>query len=187
MVALASEGNPRQGRMRRHRVITTAALFAAGLLAVIVPAADAGSLLSGYGGPGQGNQAILGATLIGGGSSSGGSAGGGSGPTGPTGGAGSIALAEGTAGGSRAAGGSGPSRRHGAGAPSRPASGSKGSSSAPGVSSSGSATTVSLAQTASISTPPLGISGTVLVYILLAAAALVLTGALTGRLARRAH
>ena len=184
MVALASEGNPRQGRMKRHRVITTAALLAAGLLAVIVPVANAGSLLSGYGGPGQGNQAILGTTLIGGGSSGGGSAGGGSGSSGTTAGGGSIAIAEGARGSGHA--GAAAQRSTGrAGSRTGAAGGTRGAGGAPRRSSSVAVTTLGLSPAASVGAPPLGISGAVLVYILLAAAALVLTGALTGRLARR--
>jgi hypothetical protein len=65
--------------MTRAQVIaSTTALLAA--LSVAVPdAAQAGSLLSGYGAPGQGNQAILGSALLNGprsGGGSGGSAGG---------------------------------------------------------------------------------------------------------------
>src|SRR6185437_13398965 len=63
--------------MAKHRLTTTFALLALGLLGAFAPAASASStLLSGYGGPGQGNQAILGSTLIGGG---GGASGGGTG------------------------------------------------------------------------------------------------------------
>jgi hypothetical protein len=68
-----------QGSMKTNRRIVRAA----GLLALVaffaaVPvAAQAGPLLSGYGGPGQGNQAILGSTLLGGGSGGGSSGSGG--------------------------------------------------------------------------------------------------------------
>ena len=51
--------------------LSTIALLAA-LVAVAPAAASANSLLSGYGGPGAGNQAILGSALIGGGGSAGG-------------------------------------------------------------------------------------------------------------------
>ncbi len=61
--------------MPRQRLTTIVALMALGSCCALAPAASASStLLSGYGGPGQGNQAILGSTLIGG---SGGSGGGG--------------------------------------------------------------------------------------------------------------
>src|SRR5579863_3764035 len=61
---------PRSGTMKRHAtIVPTFALVAA--LGVCVPATAGASapLLSGYGGPGTGSQAILGSTLLGGGSS----------------------------------------------------------------------------------------------------------------------
>jgi hypothetical protein len=67
--------------MTRHRTITplVGLCLALGLAAPV--AAQANPILSGYGGPGQGNQAILGSALLngpaGGGSGGGGSAGGG--------------------------------------------------------------------------------------------------------------
>src|SRR5581483_9313770 len=71
--------------MRRQRLTTTIALLALGSFCALAPDASASStLLSGYGGPGEGNQAILGSTVIGGsggghsGSGGGGSAGAGS-------------------------------------------------------------------------------------------------------------
>src|ERR1019366_9479043 len=75
----ANGGDPQQGRMMtRHRATTTATLVLA--LTLTAPAvAGANSLLSGYGGPGEGNQAILGSALLGGpGSGGGGSSSGGS-------------------------------------------------------------------------------------------------------------
>ena len=58
---LRPEGTPRQGRMRNRRFNNTVAVLTAVAALVIAPAsASAGSLLSGYGGPGEGNQAILG-------------------------------------------------------------------------------------------------------------------------------
>lgn len=163
--------------MRRHRVITTAALLALALPAT----ADAGSLLSGYGGPGQGNQAILGATVVGG--ASGGSGGGGTGGGGssPTGEASPPALSIPTPKSSTS-----------------PSAGAKTHRAASGKAHSGHASvspgaaykatsTLSAQETASVGTPALGISGADLVYILLAFAALVLTAAATGRLVRRPH
>src|SRR5437879_8345365 len=59
--------------MKRHRTITSLAALAALVVSMAIAAtAHASSLLSGYGGPGQGNQAILGSTLLGGGSGGGG-------------------------------------------------------------------------------------------------------------------
>jgi hypothetical protein len=69
--------------MTRHRTITPVVGLLLALCAATPVSAQADSLLSGYGGPGQGNQAILGSALLngpaggGGGSASGGSASGG--------------------------------------------------------------------------------------------------------------
>src|SRR2546421_57056 len=60
--------------MTTHRRIITSAGLLLAAAACMPVAAHANPLLSGYGGPGQGNQAILGATLLngsGGGGSSG--------------------------------------------------------------------------------------------------------------------
>lgn len=61
--------------MRRLRVIVSTVTLVASLPLAVTSVASASSLLSGYGGPGQGNQAILGSALLngpGGGSGSGG-------------------------------------------------------------------------------------------------------------------
>jgi hypothetical protein len=98
---------------RNIRIASALALALAGFLAAVAPlAAYAGSpLLSGYGGPGAGEQAIVGSTLIGGprgGAGSGGSLGSSSGGAGGGGLAGSSsgsgATSAGT-GGTQAAGG----------------------------------------------------------------------------------
>jgi hypothetical protein len=129
-----------------------------------VPAtAHAGPLLSGYGGPGQGNQAILGSALLGG--SAGGSGTSGGGGSGSRGGSSSAAHSRTATHG--AAGTLGSSKRADA------LAGDRGASSYPAVE-----------PTASRSGPALGLSGADLAYILLAAAALALTGALTRRIAR---
>jgi hypothetical protein len=160
--------------MRRHRVITTAALLA---LALALPAtAHAGSLLSGYGGPGQGNQAILGATVIGG-ASGGGSAGGGGSSSG-----GESSATSATSAASPAT--STPSSRGSAHQPGK-AKPRQGHASAPPSGAHRAASTLSLKDTASVATPALGISGTDLLYVLLALGALILTAAITGWLVRR--
>ncbi len=71
------KGNPRLGMTRK--IWISSVLLSAGVMLVLAPAtALAGSpLLSGYGGPGAGEQAVIGSTLIGG--SRGGGAGGSSG------------------------------------------------------------------------------------------------------------
>jgi hypothetical protein len=171
--ALASEGNPRQGRMRRHRVITTAVLLALALPAT----ADAGSLLSGYGGPGQGNQAILGATVIGG--ASGGSGGGSS--SGGASGSGAESSTSSTPTLAVKPQGGGASHR------SNKAKVRQGHASRSPGGAYRATSTLSANETASAGTPTLGISGTDLVYIVLAFGVLVLTAAITGRLVRRPH
>ena len=84
-VLLGQEGNPRQGRMTGHRTISLTATLAGALAIAITPVASANSLLSGYGGPGEGNQAILGSALVGGAGGSVGGTGGGGGSAGSTG------------------------------------------------------------------------------------------------------
>ncbi len=75
----------------RRRIVWTVIVAAA--LSVSVPAfAAANSLLSGYGSPGQGSQAILGSTLLGGGGGSGGSSGSGSSNAGGSSGSGSALV-----------------------------------------------------------------------------------------------
>jgi hypothetical protein len=159
--------------MRRHRVITTAALLA---LALALPAtAHAGSLLSGYGGPGQGNQAILGATVIGG--AGGGSTSGGSSSSG-----GESTATSATSAASPAT--STPSPRGSAHHPGKTKT-RQGHASVSPSGAHGTASTLSLKDTASVATPALGISGTDLLYVLLALGALILTAAITGWLVRR--
>jgi hypothetical protein len=67
--------------MTHHRIATllTLALFVGLIVVPVSVAAPASSLLSGYGGPGAGDQAILGSTLVGGPGGGGGSSGTGSG------------------------------------------------------------------------------------------------------------
>jgi len=55
---------PKQGSMRKRRTFTSAIVTAVFLAGVIAPAATANPLLSGYSGPGQGSQAILGSALL---------------------------------------------------------------------------------------------------------------------------
>lgn len=177
---LGPEGTPGQGRMRNQRLTNMTVVFAALALCAIAPAtAAAGSLLSGYGGPGQGNQAILGSGLV-------------NGPSGGAGGGGSTAAPSAAAVSGEAATGGGAAaatvvvvhphgghRSHsrtqagGAGAHAGnvtpPATSS--SSRAGGPDSSGGGT--------------LGFSGSDVVYLLLVVAGLVGTGFVTRRLAQR--
>lgn len=151
--------------------------------------APASPLLSGYGGPGQGNQAILGAALLngpsgggrGGGSSGGGSSGGGSSSSG----AGDLA-APATPTGAQGSGspprhsGSGTAGKHGV-------SGAGTSASAPNArhAASGAAGAYNVSAGGGSAQPLLGLTGDVLLYIVLALGVLAFTGVLTRRFAER--
>jgi hypothetical protein len=171
--------------MKRHR-LTTAATLTAMALSMLAPLeAGANSLLSGYGGPGQGSQAILGSALVNGPRGGGGPSGGGSSTnlSGPGAGTSSGASASGA--------------RSGAGGASRKAGGSpthtaKGSGARPNASGSGSGTyqpayPSSTATSSAVESSQVGLSDSDLLYILLAAGALVFTGVMTRRLARPAR
>jgi hypothetical protein len=194
-----------QGREmnRKPRIASTLAL--AVLLSASVPVAvSAGSpLLSGYGGPGAGEQALIGSALLG-------RPRGGSGSDGSSGSRGSTGAGQGSSGG--AAGGSGGASRLGAGALRRGDGGSRstaarGSHTAP-TSARGRARSAGAAQTdgragaqagragrnafaypsslrlASADSPALGISGGDLMLLVATIATLTLVGTLTIRLAR---
>lgn len=165
------------------------ALALAGFLSVSLPAvASAGSsLLSGYGGPGSGEQAIVGSTFLGGphaGAGSGGSSGlAGSGGAG-LGGSGRTLSGGGNstptgAGGGRAGPGGSSSARRGAGS---------GGASQAGAQAGRAGTSAFVypasLRSASASSPTLGISGGDLVLLAAIIAALALIGTLTIRLAR---
>jgi hypothetical protein len=194
-----------QGMTGKRVTATTAALLVASALGAAPAVAAQGPLLSGYGGPGEGEQAILGSALLGGpkGGGGGSAAGGGSGGSGsssqasqqptsePNGSAALTAPAHGTSG--RSSAGGAPATHTGSGgsttravhngvatAPKRVAEPSGGAGAADRA--------VPGPQLVSAdSSQPLGISNTDFVYMLLALAALVLTGALTLQLARRPH
>ncbi|HTA05044.1 MAG TPA: hypothetical protein VK774_01650 [Solirubrobacteraceae bacterium] len=153
------------------------------ILAVFVfaPAlGQAAPLLSGYGGPGSGSQAILGSTLIGGG---GGSTSGGGGAATPAGSA--------EAGGepSRSSSGSSSGPRHAqthSGAHSSPQRAGSSRSAAPATQETVATQTARVATDASAGGWQVGgLSGLDLFYVLMIAAFLVLAAVLTGRLARR--
>ncbi|MGH2854262.1 MAG: hypothetical protein ACRDLF_08750 [Solirubrobacteraceae bacterium] len=161
-------------------------------IAAFVPAGAlaGGPLLSGYGGPGAGAQAIIGATLLNGPGSSGGSSGGG----GPAGGssangpAGGGSISSRTAAGAASSGGGG-----GTAANTSAAGGAKrahgGSAQAAGAGSSG-ASSGSLQKespAASVSPGASWFSGGDLLALVLAAGALALTAVATVRLARSQH
>jgi hypothetical protein len=188
---------PRQGSMTSHRTITPIAALLMALSAATAAPALAGSLLSGYGGPGQGSQAILGSALLngprGGGSSgtSGGSSDASGGAQGANGGAQSSAntgtpteLGSGAPGPSVARGrttAAGPSRHAANGALHEGSAGIAESSA--GVPSAYPASErAAAAQTSGV----LGLSSTDILYTLLAFCMLAFTGGLTRRLARTA-
>jgi hypothetical protein len=162
---------------RWARLVVAAALAIA---AAIPSAAHAGPLLSGYGGPGQGNQAILGSTLIGGGG--GPSGGGGSGV--------SATISSGEASaqplGSSAAGGRVPQAS--ATAPHRGLLGPRHASSSELVGRTrpnrlARSSYPAVEMTAGTS-DTLGLSGSDVLYIILAAVALAFTGVFTKVVAR---
>jgi hypothetical protein len=172
--------------MKTHRTIT---LIVGPLVALLVAApttAIADSLLSGYGGPGQGSQAILGAVLLKGPGSHGGSSGGGSSADGSSGG-GSSGGSSSSVGPSTTAANLTASSRHrsgGAGAP--PTRGvSRSSGGTPKIAASPvGAYPASARGSAAPAADPLGLTGQDLGYGLLALAALLSTAVLTRWLTR---
>jgi hypothetical protein len=175
--------------MTSRRTTGSTLLLVGVLVCTAAPASTAAAnpLLSGYGGPGQGSQAILGAGLVGGGSGGGGSQGGGStGSAPPSSGASRYGepLATGTesssrAGVSKAGGGS-----------SRGSTGRSGTREARGVRASGAAlyptAVAERAYLASAAADTGGLSGSDLTYALLALVVLALTAALTRAFSRTA-
>jgi hypothetical protein len=173
--------------MRTYRTTISTLTLMMLVLTVGAPAtASAGSLLSGYGGPGQGSQSILGTALLG--APSGGASGGGSGGAGATSGEGSSTSAAPTSSAPTGAGGTAKSPVHTSRSTRRSGS-SPGTAGKPsGKPSLGD--TGAYAQTSSQASaggsPALGLSGADIRDVLLALAALAMTGALTVQLARRA-
>jgi hypothetical protein len=162
------------------------------VLAAAAPAAHANSLLSGYGGPGEGNQAIIGSTLINPPSGGGGGGGGGEGAGVAAGGEASAGAPSGSAGSIAGSAGGVAHARGGvagsAGGSTGSTGGAAGSAHAGRGSSHGGAgettlATRDLATRGPVETETLGLSGHDLVYIILTLALLALTGILTGRLA----
>jgi hypothetical protein len=175
--------------MTSHRTISLTLTLLAALMTVAPSSAFAGPLLSGYGGPGEGNQAILGSTLIGGAGGGSGSSGGSSGSDGSSSsavvGAGAQPGQEdGALSGSPGNG----SKTHGAGT--RASGGGARSRSGGRESSGGGAHAYQLSSGGSTSqaapgeSEALGLSGVYLLYVLLALGVLGVTGVLTRRLAR---
>jgi len=176
--------------MTSHRTILMTLISLTVMSFATPSSALAGPLLGGYGGPGEGNQAILGSALLGGGGGNGssGSSGGSSGSTGssPEGVSGTGLQPGGSQSNASASGAS----AHGE--VSRPGHQASGARSGGGRASGGAAHAYAISsdradlQPTSGATETLGLSGTDLGYVLLVLCALVLTGMLTRRLAQPA-
>jgi hypothetical protein len=169
--------------MTSHRLTIAGASVALALASALpATAALAGPLLSGYGGPGAGNQALLGSALLNGPSGGAGSGGEGAseGGAGSYGGDATLAVAggEGTAPAGNAARGT----TRGGGKQRERATG-RASAGGARPRAATSALTSSREQTGSVRAPVL--SGANLLYVLLALGALVVTGAFTRRLTRQ--
>lgn len=172
--------------MKLSRASTIGAALVAVSLSIAAPARAGNALLGGYGGPGDGTQAVLGATLLNGPSGGGGAGGGGS--------SGGLAAQ----GGDPAAGSGGQS---GAGAPSGSAAaapagtgvrgqGAASRPSSPHVAGSDAGQPLTHASaatypTAAVAATTLGLSGQNLFLVALTLVVLALTGLLTRLLARR--
>jgi hypothetical protein len=152
--------------MKNHRTTAPIIVLLATLVAAAPATASASPLLSGYGGPGVGNQAILGSALLNGGESTGG----GSGPTGQGSGPASVpTVATNDTAGERVA------RRAPRGAAPQGA----------GAKVSGVASSLYPASERGGAAPAsgtLGLSGQDILFILLALLALAFTGVFTRRL-----
>ncbi len=188
--------------MTSHRTIFLTLTLLAALTAAAPSCAFANSLLSGYGGPGEGSQAIIGSALVGGagagGGGGGGSSGGSSGPSGSSSGdlagagsrrgAGTVAPQTGAV--TAAPGGSHGRGSEGRGADGRAADRGAGSRGRGGEASSGAARAYPVlsrdqaSRSASGGPAGSGVSGEDLGYVLLALGALAVTGVVTRRLAQ---
>jgi hypothetical protein len=178
-----------QGRMRRPlETFLSAALIA--VVATALPVATwANPLLSGYGGPGEGSQAIIGSTLVNGPPGGGVGSSGGQGATtsesfrydeysGGTGSSGTGTAGAGAQNGAGATGvGSGTGARGGGARHGGVSGGAPGGARQARGSAAGEAS-----QKYTAESETLGLSGSDILYALLALAVLVLTGVLTGRL-----
>jgi hypothetical protein len=163
---------------RRHRRTTWGILVALAVAAWAPSAATANPLLSGYGGPGQGEQAILGGGLV-----NTPTGGGGSGTSGSAGSTASELTLPAASGSARKAGQGAGKGGHRSASRQR----SSATSAAPASPPRPSAVAVSAASDRGVPGATLGISSADLLYLLLALAALALTGVLTRQLARRPH
>ena len=164
--------------MKTYRKLIPIVAIALALPAVVPASAPASSILSGYGGPGQGTQAILGSTLL-----NGPSGGAGGGPQGGSSTAESAIGAGGSnsGGGGRGGGGTSATTRGRTDA-SRPAGRPLGARQ--GSSTSRPLSTLAIARASTGGSGVLGLSDTGFLVVLLALGALVFTGMLTRGLAK---
>jgi hypothetical protein len=163
---------------RQRKIIAIVALL--GLAGIWPAAASANPLLSGYGGPGQGNQAILGSALLNGPGRGGGSGGPPAAATSGGSQGAQLSVPGGTSGSTHAAAPAGSSaKRHSATSP----AGS--SRQAPTVAGSAAGVYAALERGAARPSAFLGLSGDDLLYILLGLGVLAFTGVATSRFARR--
>jgi hypothetical protein len=159
--------------MKTHRKIIPIVALALVVLAAAPASAPASSILSGYGGPGQGTQSILGSALLNGPSSGGG----------PQGGVATAATSAGQAssgatGGSSSASGSPTHARKGTSRSARQTSPSHQPSAQRPVSR------LAISRASAGGSGVLGLSNTAFLVVLLALGALVFTGLLTRGLAK---
>jgi hypothetical protein len=190
--------------MTRHRSISTPIFLTLSLTLIAVFAiapgsASAGSLLSGYGGPGSGAQALLGSTLVNAPPPGGGSSGGGSSTSGtnPAGGASATTIGSGSGGG-----GTGGSAGPGGGAHGTGSAGvrgghvgsGQGATGASKSSAAGSSTYLSSGSSLSAAgmaaaedAGPLGLTGADVLLFALVLGLLAVTAGITTRLARTQH
>jgi hypothetical protein len=168
--------------MASYRKISSILTLLAVLMAAATSAAAASPLLSGYGGPGEGNQAILGSALVGG------AGGGGRGPSssgssGSNGSPGSSGSSSGRS-GRGASSGEGGGRAVGRGTASRAGRGNEKNTSGGAPITYPSLPRDDASQTTSGGSQALGLSVADLGYALLVLGVLVATGLVTRRLAQ---
>jgi hypothetical protein len=180
--------------LKRHRssfILLTLSLTAA--LGALPGSALAGSLLSGYGGPGGGTQALLGSTLVNGSGPSAGSSGGSSSGAGSSAGGGGVASVNGSApapgsassGRGSGAAGASTSRGHGGGLErAKGASGTSAGGSAAYTSAQGPRPVAATPAARDAEQSPLGFTGTDALLLAFVLGVLAMTMALTRGLAR---
>jgi hypothetical protein len=166
-------------RSRKTWVLVPVALATIALMPAV---SGANPLLSGYGGPGQGDQAILGATLLNSPGGGGGSSASGDGEASST----ALTVPSGTANSTTrtSAKRPGPGRRHRA----KGAAPTRGSSTnVPAVAPGGGSARLVAPSTGDDAGGSLGLSAADIAYLVLALAGLALTGVFTRQLARGPH